>query len=573
LTQGGQAPSPIVRLQWPPAEPGDYLIAGYQVYRSTPSGEAVRRGAADALVSGLSLDDPVEIGQAYDYWVLAVDARGLSGPASAVARLDLSALPMEQLAPPAPLDVTAASRRDDVLLSWQAAPAWVTAISGYRVWKAGSVQALAMAAPLDLSDTSLVDTPPVQGQPQWYAVASIDAAGRVSARSVTVSASATGTLPPGEPLNLSMRARTERVALTWEGAAAGTAPVSGYLLRRRGAESEEWRQLAKLGAERRDYTDRAPGDRGYVYALAAFDSEGNTGPAAYVAASPSAKLLNKTLIITMPTAYANHKDSDRGLNLNVIFDFYVGSLFESYTNPTTEQVRTGAFQPLQIGTVSTDTKLALLDDRGLIPGLATGLYISALINFGQPSGAQTIGVSSSGSGGIATLGNAYAVLSKRFWPGRPGAVLHGGVLVGGLANGISEALPTDWQLTARHLLPGGDLPTLMSRFLNPKLGAQVAQAPHMAFGGVQVPFTVPLIFTQWRTGLRLEYMAPLPIGAEYAPSNLPAPAFDPATQLPWMLNIHVDNLPLFGFEFGYFHIPGGFQLIAFYHIPDLTWSW
>jgi hypothetical protein len=152
-------------------------------------------------------------------------------------------------------------------------------------------------------------------------------------------------------------------------------------------------------------------------------------------------------------------------------------------------------------------------------------------------------------------------------------VLHGGVLVGGLANGISEALPTDWQLTARHLLPGGDLPTLMSRFLNPKLGAQVAQAPHMAFGGVQVPFTVPLIFTQWRTGLRLEYMAPLPIGAEYAPSNLPAPAFDPATQLPWMLNVHVDNLPLFGFEFGYFHIPGGFQLIAFYHIPDLTWSW
>jgi hypothetical protein len=226
-----------------------------------------------------------------------------------------------------------------------------------------------------------------------------------------------------------------------------------------------------------------------------------------------------------------------------------------------------------VGTVTTDTKWALLDDRGLIPGLAAGLYLSALINFGQPTGAQTVGISSTG-GGISTLGNAYAVLSKRFWPGEPRASIHGGILWGGLADSMAQdPLPHDWHPTIRHLLPGGDYPTLFTRFVDPKLGAQVAQAPNMLFGGIQFPFTVPLIFTEWRTGVRAELMMPMGLRAEYPASGLPPPEEDPATQLPWLLNLHIDNLPLFGFEFGYFQYPGGFQLIAFYHIPDLTWSW
>jgi hypothetical protein len=40
-----------------------------------------------------------------------------------------------------------------------------------------------------------------------------------------------------------------------------------------------------------------------------------------------------------------------------------------------------------------------------------------------------------------------------------------------------------------------------------------------------------------------------------------------------MTNIHIDNLPLFGFEFSLFQYAGGYQVIAFYHIPDFNWSW
>lgn len=575
LTRTGAAPQPVLRLSWDPAEPGDFLIAGYRVHRATEGGAWEARGAEGGLVKGPVWDDPVQPGEAYDYVVEAVDVKGLAGRRSRPSRFDLRTLPPALLAPPAPVGVSAVPRRDDVELVWDAGSPWVAPIRGYRVWAADSLEGLAGAAPVDLSGTSWVDSSSRPDALRWYAVASVDAAGRVSPLSATVSAKPTGTLPPGAPVGLTTRSRTERVLLAWEPAPPGTAPVTAYLLSRRWEGEEEWSFLARLGPERREYSDRAPGDRGYVYSLAAVDSEGNTGQAAYVGASPSAKPLNKTLVVLMPTAYANHKDRDRGLNLNVLFDFYVGSLYQSYTSPLTGLERTAQFQPLQVATVSTDAKWALLDDRGFVPGLATGFYSASLINFGQPSGSQTVGISSTG-GGIRTLGNVYVAASKRFWPGERRASVHGGLFLGALADTlVREPLPPDWHLTARHLLPGGDLPQLLTRFVDPKLGAQVGQAPHLAFAGVQFPFTVPLGFRRWHTGLRMEYITPLAYRAEYAPSatGLPPPDAAPATQLPWLLNVHVDNLPLFGFEFGFFKIPGGFQLIAFYHIPDLTWSW
>lgn len=576
LTRSGQAPQATLRLHWDAAEPGDYIIVGYRLLRAVDGGGAVSLGAngtRENLVGGLSYDDPVAVGSTYDYTVQAVDKRGNSSPSSAAGRFDLRHLPLEQTRPRAPEQLSATSRRDDVLLSWEAAQPWVAAISGYKVWRAESAEAVAAAMPVALTGTSWVDRPPQKAKLYWYAVGAVDVEGRVSAMSATVSAQASGVLPPGVPRNLTTKARTEKVNLNWDEPVVGTAPISGYILQRREDGSDYWKQLGLLTKEKREYIDKAPGDRGYLYSLAAFDSEGNTGPAAYVGASPSAKTLNKTLVVLMPTAYADKRGRDRGLNENVIFDFYVGSLYESYTNPLTSRTKTGEFQPLQIATVTSDSKVAWLDDDGLIPGIATGVYISALINFGQPTGAQTIGVSSSG-GGIATLGNAYAVISKRFWPGEPNAAIHGGVFMGGLADSaVQSGMPKDWELTARHLLPGGDIPSLLTRFVDPKVGARIGQAPHLAFVGLQLPFTVPLLVTKWRTGIRAEYITPLAIKAEYAPSDQPAPGEDPATQLPWLLNVHIDNLPLFGFEFGYLQYPGGFQLIAFYHIPDLTWSW
>jgi hypothetical protein len=571
LTRSTQAPLPVARLRWKAAEPGSYLIKGYRLFRAEAGGPWAQRGE---LVGGYGTDDEVAAGRQYQYQVEAVDVKGHQGPRSPALDLDLRQPPAELLAPRMPASLTAYAGKSTVKLLWAAAPAWVAPVSGYRVYRA---DLQADAAPVQLSETAAVeytDTPPAIARDYHYSVRTVDRDGRVSLEAATATAGASGALPAGAPAGFTASAKVEKVMLSWSAALPGTAPVTAYVVRRRSEDSDQWQTVALLPATMTAHTDKADGDQGYLYSVAALDSEGVTGTAAYAGASPTSKIWNKTAVILMPTAYANYKGGDRGLNLNVLFDFYVGSLYEGFTNPVTGFTKNGLLQPLQIATVTSDLKYGLLDDRGLIPGLAVGLYTVALIPFGNPGGGQSVGVSSAG-GNISTLGNVYGVISKRFWPGKPRAAVHAGFMLGKIADGLaSDPTPKDWRPTLRHLSPGGDVPLLLNRLVDPKLGATVAQSPHMVFGGVQVPFSLPLIFTTWNTGLRVELMAPLPDAADYpANTTLNGPARQPSEMVPLMANIHIDNLPLFGFEFSFFQYQGGYQVIAFYHIPDLTWTW
>jgi hypothetical protein len=428
-------------------------------------------------------------------------------------------------------------------------------------------------APLPGAFFYYYDSPPSKKVDYYYAVTSLDQDGHESPVGVTVLARATGPLPPSRPMELTATSKTEQVILNWEPAAPGTAELSGYVLTRRETDSERWRKVAMLGVSDTSYSDSLDGGH-YIYRLSAYDAAGNTGESAYVGASPVDKILNNTLIITMPTAYANNPGRDTGFNLNVLFDFYVGSLFESYTSPITNQSQSSIFQELEIGTVSTDLKYAFLNDTGgWEPGLAVGLYTSALIGFGGNS--TTIGISSSG-GDISTLGDAYAVVSKRFIPSNPNAAVHFGFMHGDLSQDLTQNPIPSWAWpTIGHLTPGGAVPELLTSFVDPALGQAVGQSPNMLYFGLQFPFTVPLGFTNWRSGLRTELLLPMAWEAEYPP-NSPNTATEngrPASQLPYLLNVHIDNLPLFGFEFGFFEFAGGYEVIAFYHIPDLNWAW
>lgn len=627
LTRTGKVPSPAVHLDWEPAEPGDYLVQTYHVYRATASQDQweLRNPTGLADPAALSFDDPVYLGANYDYAVAAVDSKGREGARSPVSNVDIRYVRGNKLAPPAPAGVTATSRRYDVKLHWKKAVEWIAPWSAFRIYRATSVsalpkglldsvtvtgadpialaQALSAAAMATLSPTATLtatsassltvtpsptstpvptaadpdfyyyDSPPAQAVDYIYGLSSLDMNGRESPLSLTVSGRATGTVAPGQPQSLSASAKVERVNLEWKPSSVGTAPISGYILHRRSADNEHWRKVALLGISETSYSDGVSGGMGYVYRLAAFDSEGNTGAAAYVAATPTAKELNNTLVILMPTAYANNKGRDTGFNLNVLFDFYVGSLFESYTSPSTNRSSSSIFQELEIGTMTGDFKYAFLNDRGLVPGFALGLYTSALIGFG--SGSETVGISSA-SGGIATLGDVYAVVSKHFIPSVPSATITGGLMMGRLNEDLSSnPLPPSVWPTLQHLAPGGDFPSLLSRFVDPALDQEVGQSPDLAWLGLQFPFTVPLGFTHWRSGLRLEAMVPMAWNAEWAQNtaDTSTEVGSPASHLPYLINIHIDNLPLFGFEFGLFEFYGGYEVIAFYHIPDLTWSW
>ncbi|HTB35053.1 MAG TPA: hypothetical protein VNZ54_00285 [bacterium] len=575
LTATGQAPRPVVSLSWSAAEPGNYLIKGYVVLRKEEgSAQAEPRNGA-APLNDLAFADAVDLGKAYRYQVQAVDVKGRPGALSQPFGIDLSEVPEEELAPPAPQGVSATSRRSTVFLSWSPMAAWLAPVSDYRLYRARRPRDLAASEPLTLpaSASSFEETPTARGKDWWYALQVEDQTGRLSPMSVTVSGRATGTLPPAL-VGITATAGVEKVELDWLPARQGTAAVSAYLLQRRSLPDGSWHRPVVLAPGASTYNEGVDGGQEYLYRVAAVDAEGNTGTWVFASASPTAKAWNKSQVVLMPTAYINDPFRDHGISLAVLFDFYVGSLYETYTSPETGHQEVGVFQPLQIGTVTSDVKWAMLDDQGWIPGLAVGLYTSALISFGSGN-ASTVGVSST-QGGLQTLGDVYAVMSKRFWPGHPQDVFHAGIMVGKIADSLGgDNTPEGWRLTLRHLSPGNDFPTLFTHFVDPKLGAVIAQSPDMAFAGLQAPFTVPLGFTRWHTALRLEAMVPLPFHAEYEPvvQGTPLPTASASSQLPWMMNIHLDNLPLFGFEFGLLEYAGGLQVIAFYHVPDLSWNW
>src|SRR5205814_536071 len=126
--------------------------------------------------------------------------------------------------------------------------------------------------------------------------------------------------------------------------------------------------------------------------------------------------------------------------------------------------------------VTFDLKDSAIPETFLTPAMAVGFYGAALVPFGGLS-SQQVAVTSAG-GGFQTLGNVYAVASKRLGFH---AAIHVGGMYGKLSDTLVEAAPADWALTLRHLTPGGNYPDLFNRFLDPKLGGTVQGAPHMLF--------------------------------------------------------------------------------------------
>jgi hypothetical protein len=361
------------------------------------------------------------------------------------------------------------------------------------------------------------------------------------------------------------------VALKWDRSQAGTAPVTEYLLTRieepvKGDYfGESKRKLGPLDLSRTSYSDSVEGDHFYRYELAAVDAESNTSVVSSVRVWVASKPFNKTSILLMPTAFSNLPDTDLGFNVNVIFDLYIGSLFETYNGSA------HFFQQLQdtgeLGVVTLDLKRSFLPETFISPALAIGFYGAALVPFGG-SGGETVAVSSDG-GALQTLGDLYVVASKRL--GKRNAILSVGYMQGNLADEAANILPPSWGPTVHHLTPSGDYPDLFSRFLDTSLGVAPEQAADMVFAGIEFPLVVPLGFTRWKTAFKLEVLSPLPPGSPVvSPDGIEND--NPLSGLPIIWNFHFDNLPLFGFEFSIFKFDGGIQWLAFYHIPDLTWS-
>ncbi len=129
LTAIGSAPG--ITLGWSPATPGTYAISAYEIWRGTCS-TCSRSMVTSVPDPGLGyLDAGAVPGQRYYYAVRAVDVMsstgGFSPPADAV---------VPQVAPPAPMSLTATPGPESVALNWDEAYPCGCVISAYEVWRA-----------------------------------------------------------------------------------------------------------------------------------------------------------------------------------------------------------------------------------------------------------------------------------------------------------------------------------------------------------------------------------------------------------------------------------------------------
>ena len=568
----GAGAKPSLDLGWEPSFPRSYLLLGYRIYRREGgvSGTATTLGSTDRgpwQDNHYSDSEQLDMGKAYAYQVQAVDAKGNSSGMSAPCAFDLATVPSEQVAPLPPKGLTARAGRSSLRLAWQPSMGRASALSDYLVFRAtGAATLPKLARPLTItSATEVDDTPPAEAQPYTYVVCARDIQGRISSASLTLTTGATGTLPPAPPSKFTALAGEIRVDLSWQAAEPGTAPVSAYLVTRYAPDAKPHDFLPIPAAVSKTSYTLGDGDLDakalYRYSVRTQDLEGNTSEAVYVAAFTLPERLDKSNVILMPTAYSSDQEHDLGVNLNVAFSYFIGALYESYDDPVSERTKINFFQPVRIGTFSIDVKDCFYPDHELLPGLAAGYYTMALINTSQPASgsSQQAGVSSSGnSQTFDTMGGAYLVGSKRLgqW-----ATLHAGAMLGNLANDVTGAAPQAWGPTLRHMLPGDNIPDLFPQLIDSGLsvsGTAQATTPYLGYVGFQAPFSLPLGFTTWHSAMRAEFISPIPDGKE--------------SWLPWMVNLHFDHLPLFGFEFSYFHFYQGYQVLAFYHFHDLNWT-
>ena len=178
-----------VDLAWQAASDPESGIASYRVYRD---------GARVATPSGLSFQDTgLQPGTTYRYEVSAVNGEGLEGARSSVSATTPAATDTSPPGAPAGLEATVVGpRRID--LTWQAASDAQSGISGYNLYRDGSLVTSG-------TGTSYTDSEVEPGTTYAYRVSAVNGAGLEGSRSPSVSATTPAeadVTPPAPPTGM-----------------------------------------------------------------------------------------------------------------------------------------------------------------------------------------------------------------------------------------------------------------------------------------------------------------------------------------------------------------------------------
>jgi chitodextrinase len=238
-----------INLAWT-ASTDNVAVASYRVYRN---GNLVASPTTPAFA-----DSGLTPGTVYSYKVAAVDT---TGNASAQSTAFTASTLADTAAPTVPGIVTLSSAQmTSLALSWTASTDNV-GVTGYHLFRNGAQ----IAAP---TGTTYTDTNLSVNTAYSYTVASVDAAGNVSAQTAAASIKTLAdTVAPNSPTGLNGAVTGQNIALSWT-ASTDNVGVTGYTVYRDNV------QIATVASGTTYNVTGAPTGT-HLYAVSATDAAGN----------------------------------------------------------------------------------------------------------------------------------------------------------------------------------------------------------------------------------------------------------------------------------------------------------
>ncbi|MDR1266334.1 MAG: fibronectin type III domain-containing protein [Propionibacteriaceae bacterium] len=233
----GQAPSaPLsltatpgdsqVGLSWSEPQSGEPILGYAVAYRA--AGQTNWKAAETDSALTLATVRGLTNGTAYEFKVAAINAIGV-GPWSNIVQ----ATPEAGLAqtPAAPPTVTATAGDSQVGLSWVAPNDGGAAISHYVIWYRAQNTAVWQLTATDTPLTAYTVTGLVNGTTYEFRLAAVNAIGLgLASQPVTATPQAGAGQAPGAPTGLTATAGNTEVGLNWTAPAAGSHPVTAYVV-------------------------------------------------------------------------------------------------------------------------------------------------------------------------------------------------------------------------------------------------------------------------------------------------------------------------------------------------------
>jgi hypothetical protein len=222
-----------------------------------------------------------------------------------------------------------------------------------------------------------------------------------------------------------------------------------------------------------------------------------------------------------PTAYSNGLYRSDGFNLDLLFSYFIGSIVEKQRGQQAEDLN-----PLRLWLFTLDIKYAWLEESGNVPGFASGMIDTLLLQGGSPTSSGT----SSGSLKFTAkaLGSVYTVASKRL---SKNTAVHLGYMrgdLGGIGGGSKFV---------HRIMPTGNFSDLMVQFAD-GLSDERGSAPNILYTG----FNFKFLGTPWR----FEIIKPFPMAKH-----------------PYLIDSKIDRL--FAFNLSYEHWDGGYALLGYFN--------